>query len=59
MLLTLFYMISTWVQAWRLTSLRTRLLTALNNNNDNNLLTENIKPSIMFYIKSPDIYKDG
>ncbi|XP_057341887.1 biotin--protein ligase [Microplitis mediator] len=56
MLLTLFYMISTWVQAWRLTSLRTRLLTALNNNN--NLQTDNIKPSIMFYIKSPDISKD-
>ncbi|XP_011314628.1 biotin--protein ligase [Fopius arisanus] len=50
MLLTLFYMISTWVQSWRLSSLKARLTAALNLGLDS-------RPSIMFYIKQ-DFVKD-
>ncbi|XP_063990919.1 biotin--protein ligase isoform X1 [Diachasmimorpha longicaudata] len=50
MLLTLFYMISTWVQSWRLSSLKARITAALN-------LGLDARPSIMFYIKQ-DFTKD-
>ncbi|KAK0094727.1 hypothetical protein PV326_010173 [Microctonus aethiopoides] len=53
MLLTLFYMVSTWMQALKLSSLKARLSTAL---------SCDPKPSIMFYIKPPasenDVGKD-
>lgn len=45
-------MISTWVQAWKLSSLKARLTLALN------LGLDTTKPSIMFYIKLPDLVKD-
>ncbi|XP_012287095.1 biotin--protein ligase isoform X2 [Orussus abietinus] len=45
MLLTLFYMVATWIQAWRLSTLRARLSVVLKG-------PDNFRPSIMFYGKS-------
>ncbi|XP_015514595.1 biotin--protein ligase isoform X1 [Neodiprion lecontei] len=45
MILTFFYMVATWVQAWRLSSLRTRLAAILQNSNSPT-------PTIVFYINS-------
>ncbi|XP_034936138.1 biotin--protein ligase [Chelonus insularis] len=52
MLLTLFYMVSTWVQSWRLSSLKARLIGAINYGPDFR------KPSIMFYTKPSEFLKD-
>ncbi|KAF7989764.1 hypothetical protein HCN44_008438 [Aphidius gifuensis] len=52
MLLTVFYMVSTWVQAWKLSSLKARFTAVLN------IGLDTTKPSIMFHIKPPDFIKD-
>ncbi|OXU28555.1 hypothetical protein TSAR_010405 [Trichomalopsis sarcophagae] len=51
MLLTIFYMVATWVQSWRLSSLRARLQAIL-------LGPEATRPSIMLYTASQLSVKD-
>lgn len=53
MLLTVFYMVSTWLQAWKLSSLKARFTAALS------IGLDTTKPSIMFHIKPLDFTKDG
>lgn len=42
MLLTFFYMVATWIQSWRLSSLKSRLCTALKE-------SDSMRPSVVFY----------
>ncbi|XP_015590962.1 uncharacterized protein LOC107265728 isoform X2 [Cephus cinctus] len=51
MLLTFFYMIATWIQAWRLSSLRARLNIAFQG-------PETSRPSITFHTRSPVCTKE-
>ncbi|KAJ8682026.1 hypothetical protein QAD02_017818 [Eretmocerus hayati] len=51
MLLTLFYMVATWVQSWRLSSLRTRLQSILQ-------VPEATRPTIMLYMGSQSPNKE-
>ena len=52
MILTFFYMVATWIQGWRLSSLKARLSVALQG-------VESKKPSIMFYTAAVIRSKEG